>query len=199
MGILIGIVALGLLAAFAVGLPKLDEGPEEPAAMELSLPDALPGGYRAADLEESFADTQYADQAAAIAEQQAAQTEYGNEVLPEALGAPAATRSYLGGEDQAVFVQVFTSDGGAFSPSSLSDPEASNGAGGVTMAAVGDGVCVLTYGQSADGTLGEPTQSQCQVSGGGLTVQAQAGGIPAEDLVTLADAVLAEMTGSEDE
>lgn len=200
MGILIGVVALGLLAAFAVGLPKLDDGPAEPAAAaELSLPDTLPGGYLAADLESSFADTQYADQAAVIAKQQAAQTDYGNQVLPEALGAPAVTRSYLGGEDQAVFVQVFSSDGGAFSPPSLSDPEASQGAGGVTMAAVGDGVCALTYAQSADGSLGDPTQVQCQVTRDGLTVQVQAGGIDAEDLVALATDVLDEVGGSEAE
>lgn len=195
VGIAVGVVLLGLVAAFAIGLPKAakDEASAAEPDVELSLPDTLPGGYLAADDPASFADGELAQQAETIAKQQAASTEYGNEVLPDVLGTPAVTRSYVVNGTSAVFVQVFQSDGGAFSPDSLTDPATTNGAGGTTMAAVGDGACILEYGQGTDGSTGDPTSSRCQVSQDGLTVQIVSSGVAAEDLVGVADGILEDL------
>jgi hypothetical protein len=189
IGIGLGLLVLGLMVLFSIVLPEAtnaDEGTERPA---LTLPDTLPGGYAAADRAESFKGGQLEDQADAIAKQQAASTSYGNEVMPQALGTSAVTRSYVVHETQAVFVQVFDAEGGAFSPSSLTDPETTDGAGGITMRTVGDGACILTTGQT-DPAADVQTASQCQVSRDGLTVQLSSDVVAADDLVDVADDVL---------
>ena len=193
VGIAVDVVLLALVGLFAIGLPKVAKA-DASEEVELVLPDTLPGGYAAADDPDSFADGELAAQAEAIATQQAASTEYGNTVLPKVLGTPAVTRSYVVDGTQAVFVQVFRSAGGAFAPGVLTDPTTTNGAGGTTMEKVGDGACILTYGQSADGSAAEPSDSQCQVTSGDLTVQIQSSGVPAKDLVTVADGILADLS-----
>ena len=199
VGIAVGIVLLGLLAAFAIALPKAhgDTGDTEdaPAPIDLTLPATLPGGYAAADDPASFEDGQLAGQAEQIAQQQAASTKYGNDVLPDVLGNPAATRSYVVDGTKAVFVQVFQAQGGAFAPTVLTDPKTTNGGGGTTMEAVGDGVCILTYGQSQDGTTGDPAASQCQVTHGELTVQIQSTTVLAEELVKVAGTLADDLQG----
>jgi hypothetical protein len=193
VGIVVGLLILASMVLFSVVLPEataddtVDEGATE--AVSLSLPDTLPGGYAAADLESSFADGELASQAEAIAKQQADGTEYGNSVLPEVLGTEAVTRSYVVNGTDAVFVQVIDAAGGAFAPSSLTDPETTNGAGGITMQNVGDGVCILTVGQLQQGQAEAPTSSECQVTRDGITAQLSSDTIPAEDLVALADDV----------
>jgi hypothetical protein len=192
VGIALGAILLGLVAAFAIALPKAADAEEQ--AIELSLPDSLPGGYAAADDPASFKGGQLASQADAIAEQQKASTAYGNKVLPDVLGTSAATRSYVVDGTKAVFVQVFQSTGGAFAPSNLTDPETTNGAGGTTMESVGDGACILTYAQSQPGQpTGAPASTQCQVTHDDLTVQIQSAQIAAEDLVSAADDLLDEL------
>jgi hypothetical protein len=194
VGVAVGILLLGLMAAFAIGLPKsADTSETEEAApdVELTLPDTLPGGYAAADLPESFADGELAEQAETIAEQQAESADYGNEVLPDVLGHPAVTRSYVLDGSKAVFVQVFAAEGGALAPNSLTDPEGTGGAGGLTMENVDGAACILGYGQSQDGSLGDPTSTQCQLSEDGLTVQVQSNQVVAEDLVALSREILA--------
>ena len=199
VGIAVGVVLLGLMAAFAVGLPKTtdaDDGGE--SAIALSLPDTLPGGYAAADDPTSFDGGQLAEQADAIAQQQQDSTAYGNKVLPDVLSTSAVTRSYVVEETKAVFVQVIQAPGGAFAPSVLTDPAASKGAGGTTMKAVGDGVCILTYGQSQAGEgPGDPVSSECQVSRDELTAQVQSSQVAAEALVDLADEVLSGIQGED--
>jgi hypothetical protein len=195
VGIAVGLVLLGLVAAFAIGLPKASgaDEPEAAPAIDIVLPATLPGGYAAADDPDSFADSQLAQQADQIAQQQAASTKYGNEVLPAVLGTAAATRSYVVDGTKAVFIQVFQAPGGAFAPTVLTDPATTNGAGGTTMDNVGDGVCILTYGQSQDGSTGDPSAVQCQVSHGELTAQIQSSTVPAEDLVKVAGALLDDL------
>ncbi len=190
MGILVGLVLLGLMAAFAIGLPKTADAEEGGSQVELSLPDTLPGGYTAADLPESFADGELAEQADQIAEQQAESTEYGDEVLPEVLGHPAVTRSYVVDGSKAVFVQVFAAEGGALAPGSLTDPATTGGTGGLTMENVDGAACIVGYGQTQDGSLGEPTSTQCQLSEDGLTVQTQSNQVGAEELVELSRVIL---------
>ena len=135
IAILLGIVALGLVSAFAIGLPEV-VGEEQ--AAELSLPDTLPGGYAAADDPASFADGDYADQAGEIADQEKSNSDYGNKVLPDVLGHAAATRTYVLDGSKAVFVQVFAAEGGAFAPNSIPDPAASGGDDDATLPAFRD-------------------------------------------------------------
>lgn len=201
VGLGLGAVLLGLLVVLAVALPKVadaddDTGAGQPA-IELTLPDTLPGGYAAADDPASFADGQLAPQADAIAESEKAGTAYGNEVLPEVLGTAAVTRSYVGNGTDPVFVQAFQAPGGAFAPTSLTDPAASGGQGGTTMEKVGDGVCILSYAQAQMGaTDAAPANSQCQVAHGDLTVQITSGVVAADELVELADGLLDELSGA---
>jgi hypothetical protein len=192
-GIAVGVVLLGLMAAFAIGLPKTADAADSAqngSQVELSLPDTLPGGYSAADLPESFADGDLAGQAEEIAKQQATSTEYGNKVLPDVLGHPAVTRSYVAGGSKAVFVQVFQAEGGALAPNSLTDPGSTGGAGGLTMENVDGAACIVGYGQSQGGGVGDPTSTQCQLSQDGLTVQVQSNQVTSEDLATLAHEIL---------
>lgn len=189
VGILLGLVILGAMAAFAIALPKA-HGEE---SRELVLPDTLPGGYVASDDPGAFADGELAEQAETIADGERANTEHGNEVLPQVLDRPAATRTYVAEETQAVFVQVFESEGGAFAPNTLPAP-AEDGSLATDMTEVGDGVCILTYGQpAADGSEPEPAFSQCQVTRDGLTVQIGSAAVGADELVDVAGELLGDL------
>lgn len=184
-------MTLGVVSAFAIGLPEV-VGEEQ--AAELSLPDTLPGGYVAADDPEAFADGDFAEQADEIAGQEQSTSDYGNKVLPEVLGHAAATRTYVLDGSTAVFVQVFAAAGGAFAPNSLPDPNDAEGVPATEFAAVGDGVCILSYGQGSTGEEPEePVFSQCQVTRDGITAQIAASEVDAEDLVETADALLDEL------
>jgi hypothetical protein len=189
VGIALGLIVLVSMVLFTVVLPEATgaEGGHDSVALE--LPHTLSGGYAAADLASSFEDGELAEQAEAIAQQQEASTAYANDVMPEALERSAVTRSYVVNGSQAVFVQVFEAEGGAFSPASMTDPETTDGAGGITMRSVGDGVCILTTGQ-LDPAADVQTASECQVSRDGITVQLSSDQVSAEDLVALADDVL---------
>jgi hypothetical protein len=192
VAILLGLLLLGLMAAFAIGLPKA-QGDEAGHAEELTLtlPATLPGGYVASDDPDAFADGQLADQADEIAKQERANREYGNTVLPEALGTAAETRTYVANGTEAVFVQAFQSEGGAFAPNSVPDPANTGGQASTEVAAVGDGACILTYGQAqAEGQAPPVAFSQCQVSLGEVTVQIGSSAVAAEDLVGVADDLL---------
>ena len=195
VGLLLGLVVLGLFAAFAIGLPKAegDEGATG-GTVDISLPDSLPGGFVAADDADSFKGGQLAAQADQIAKQEKANTAYGNKVLPEVLGTSAVTRSYVKDGTNAVYVQAFQSEGGAFAPNNIPDPSQAAGAPATQMKGVGDGVCILSYGQGAPGS--DPTQpvfTQCQVTHDQLTVQIAAAAVTADDLVKAADGLLEKL------
>jgi hypothetical protein len=193
VAILLGLLFLGLMAAFAIGLPKAqgDEAGHDAAELTLTLPASLPGGYVASDDPDAFADGQLADQADQIAEQEQANREYGNTVLPEALGTAAETRTYVANGTEAVFVQAFQSEGGAFAPNSVPDPANTGGQASTEMKSVGDGACILTYGQAqAEGQAPPVAFTQCQVSEGEVTVQIGSSAVAAEDLVGVADDLL---------
>jgi len=191
VAILLGLLFLGLMAAFAIGLPKAQGDEADAEALTLTLPDTLPGGYVASDDPAAFTDGQLADQADEIAKQEKANREYGNTVLPEALGTAAETRTYVANGTEAVFVQAFQSEGGAFAPNNVPDPANTGGQAGTEMKAVGDGACILTYGQAqAEGQAPPVAFSQCQVSQGEVTVQIGSSAVAAEDLVGVADDLL---------
>jgi hypothetical protein len=191
IGLAVGVLLLGLLAAFAIGLPKAEGDDGATATIDLALPDSLPGGFVAADDPKSFQGGQYADQADDIAKQEKANSDYGNKVLPQVLGTSAATRTYVVDGSKAVFVQVFQSEGGAFAPNSIPDPSQAGGAPATQMKGVGDGVCILTYGQGATGSdPSQPVFTQCQVTHDQLTAQMGASSVSADDLVKAADSLL---------
>jgi hypothetical protein len=55
-------------------------------------------------------------------------------------------------------------------------------------------VCILSYGQGSTGqSAPAPVFNQCQVSRDGVTVQIGASSVPADDLVTAADALLDDL------
>jgi hypothetical protein len=193
VAILLGLLLLGLVAAFAIGLPKAqgDEVDAETLTLTLTLPGTLPGGYVASDDPDAFKDGQLADQADEIAKQEKANREYGNTVLPDALGTAAETRTYVVNGTEAVFVQAFQSEGGAFAPNSVPDPANTGGQAATEVKAVGDGACILTYGQAqAEGQAPPVAFTQCQVSQGEVTVQIGSSAVAADDLVGVADDLL---------
>lgn len=196
VGIILGLVILGAVAAFAIGLPKA-HGDQSQDDLTLTLPDELPGGYIASDDPAAFEGGQLADQADQIVAQEKANEEYGNRVLPEVLGRAAVTRTYVAEGTQAIFVQAFHSAGGAFAPNNLPDPDGTGGQAPTEMARVGDGVCILSYGQAAPGGKAEPVFSQCQVTRGELTAQVGSGAVSAEDLVDVADELLDDLQGDQ--
>ncbi|MEP9362389.1 hypothetical protein ABLE68_05445 [Nocardioides sp. CN2-186] len=201
VGIALGIVILGLLAAFSIALPEAN-GDEDStdAVIDLSLPDTLPGGYTASDDAKAFAGGQLAAQADDIAKQESANHTYGNNVLPDVLGTSASTRTYVANGTDAVFVQVFQSTGGAFAPNSIPDPANTGGQAATEMKAVGDGACILSYGQAtAQGQAPPIAFSQCQVTSGELTVQIGSSKVTAEDLVSVADDLLTDLTEDQDQ
>ena len=193
-GILLGLLFLGLIAAFAIGLPKAhgDEASTESAEqLTLTLPDTLPGGYIASDDPAAFADGELADQADQIVAQEKASRANGDQVLPDVLDTAAVTRTYVANGTEAVFVQAFQSTGGAFSPNSLPDPEASGGQASTELVKVGDGACILSYGQAqAEGQAAPVAFSQCQVTQGAVTVQIGSSAVEAKDLVAVAGDLL---------
>ncbi|WP_133058949.1 MULTISPECIES: hypothetical protein [unclassified Nocardioides] len=195
VGIVLGVVVLGLIAAFAIALPKAADGGEgEPAASTgpLTLPDTLPGGYTAADLPEAFTGD-YADRAAEISETQQAAREHGDQVLSDVLGT-AVTRTYASEDLHALFVQAFRAAGGAFAPDSLPDPATAQGQAVPELVSVGDAACIVTRAAPQAGAAVDesapPTYAQCQVSEGELTVQVGAQNLQPEDMVDIADHVL---------
>ena len=193
VGIAVGVVLLGLMVAFAVGLPK---ALGESSGDSLSLPDTLPGGYTAADLPEAFTG-EFADRADVISEQQRQTREHGDEVLSDVLDEEAATRTYASEDLQtAIFVQAFRAAGGAFAPDTL--PELGDSPqGGTELVAVGDAACIVTRAPSSTGqpvdASAPPSYAQCQLSEGELTVQVGAQGVQPDELVGIADHVHSEL------
>ncbi len=191
VGILLGLLILGAMAAFAIGLPKAhgDEASEQSVEkLDLSLPDKLPGGYVASDDPAAFAGGELADQADEIVKQEQAAREHGDQVLPDVLGTSAVTRTYVANGTEAVFVQAFQSTGGAFAPNSLPDPASTGGQASTELTKVGDGACILSYGQAqAEGQAPPVAFSQCQVTHDQVTVQIGSSAVAAKDLVAVAD------------
>jgi hypothetical protein len=193
LGIGLGVVCLGLIAAFAIALPKAT-GEDGAAASTgpLALPDTLPGGYTAADLPEAFTGD-YADRAAEISKVQQAAREHGDLVLSDVLGT-AVTRTYASKDLHALFVQAFRAAGGAFAPDSLPDPATAQGQSVPELVSVGDGACIVTRQAAQAGAAVDesapPAYAQCQVSEGELTVQVGAQNLQPEDMVGIADHVL---------
>jgi hypothetical protein len=196
VGIALGAVLLGLVAAFAIALPKAADGETEHVTTstgDLELPDTLPGGYTASDLPEAFTG-KYADRAEEVSKAQQDAREHGDQVLADVLGVPAVTRTYASEDLHAVFVQAFRASGGAFSPDSLPDPATAQGQSVPELVSVGDAACIVSRQPSQAGApvdeSAPPAYAQCQLSEGGLTIQVGAQGLEAVDMVDIADHVM---------
>lgn len=172
IGLVLGAVLLGLIAVFAIVLPKVSDE-SEAAGAPIVLPDRLPGGYVATDLPEAFAGAPGGseDQIDAAVRNEKAAREYGDQVLAES-GATAATRTYVGEDLQtAVVVQAFRAAGGAFAPFQFNDPaNAEPGQEVESLVRVGEAVCIQHGTAAGEGRI-EGGYVQCQKSEGELTIQ----------------------------
>ena len=191
LGIALGAIILGLIAVFAIVLPKAADD----ASGAVKLPDTLPGGYVATDLPKAFAGAPATDQEqvdAAVRSEKAARA-FGDEVLADS-GATAATRTYLGKDLQtAVVVQAFRAAGGAFSPFQFTNPETVQ-AGSQVEQLVRKGHAVCIERGQADGQGGvSGGYIQCQRSEGNLTIQVTTQ-LPLDEAVDMVDTVWSKVS-----
>jgi len=179
VGILLGVVLLGAVAAFGIALPKATGDDEDrEAAAPVELPDTLPHGLVAQDTVEGPQGEQYATvQGSAVAG------------LEEIFGAPAALRGYAarGGAVQAT-VTVLDRAPGLFDPHGPPiDPEVLGMERSVyELRRVGDAVCDLFWQQvvpqgAAVDEAADPAALQCQLGVGDRTIELFASGMSIED------------------
>lgn len=181
VGVVLGVVALAIVVAFAVLLPETTGGDDE-----VELPDALPGGWIAADVATP------ADGASTTDAIEKA-TEYVRSVYADVYDDPVAFRAYTdAGLSTFVVVTVFTSSGGAFGPpNGVADPEAVGLQRATTeLVREGDAVCISNYQPVAvddEDTEGSdvPVGVSCQLPGEELTVQLATNGLSVDDTVEL--------------
>ncbi len=186
VGALLGVLGLGLVFVFAVGLPKLTE-PDDP-----ELPDSLPGGWVAVDIA-TPPDGSADSEGSASTDSQRKATEYVREVYDDVYDEPVAFRAYTDKDySRFVVVTVFTSDGGAFAPpNGVADPEALELQRATTeLVRRGDVVCVASYqavGLDEDETEGSdlPLGVNCQLPTGGRTIQLATNGLDLDATVDL--------------
>lgn len=205
VGVLVGLVLLGAVVAFAVVLPEQADGTEAeeagspaPATGSVDLPDELPGGLVAVDtgtLPEAVAAQFEID---TLREQEASV----EEGLAEVFGVPAAFRIYL---DPAappgtplIQLTALAKPPGLYTPDTLPvDPALLNlERASIELVRVGDGVCSITWGQDVpEGQPIDPDQTpqalSCQLGADGRTYEIRAQGITPEDAVDLLGEVAA--------
>lgn len=173
VGLLVGLVLLGALVAFAVALPRAQE-------TALSLPDRLPGGWVAADDLEGD-DERLAGVGEAV--------DGANGLLDEVYDHDTVVRSYVD-EDVTRFVTVilFEAEGGAFVPQGLPGPDRTD----QRLSRDGDAVCI-EYVDPAGDPSGPPRFTSCQAGSGGVTAQVGGPGLAVEDVAELARTVVDEL------
>jgi hypothetical protein len=185
IGVLLGLVLLGAVAAFAVALPKAT-GDETTDAGEVTLPDTLPHGLVAEDQTEGVDVEQYA-----------AIQESASDGLEDLYDAPAVVRAYAT-EDRAVQATVTVLDRapGLFDPQgppvdpSLQGFERSF----YELRGVGDAVCNLIWGepvpegQPVDESA-DPRAVMCQLGDGDRTFEFLGSGLSAEAAVEVLESV----------
>lgn len=186
VGIALGVVLLGAVAAFAIALPEAtgdgSSGSSERRA--ISLPDELPHGLTAQDLLDDRVAQQYADAQASM-----------TEGLEEIYGDPAAVRGYAS-EDASIQATVTVLDRapGLFDPQGPPvAPEVIGLARSVyELRRIGDAVCNLSWrtpvpaGQPVE-DADSPDGLQCQQGAGDRTIELFASGLTvdqATDILT---------------
>jgi hypothetical protein len=185
IGVLLGVVLLGAVAAFGIALPKAT-GDETADAGEVLLPDTLPHGLVAADQREGIDQVDYP----AIQDSAA-------EGLEDLYDAPAAVRAYAS-EDGAsqVTVTVLDRAPGLFDPQGppiepkLLGYERSF----YELRRVGDAVCNLLWGepvpegQPVDESA-DPRALQCQLGDGDRTFELFGSGLSPEAAVEVLESL----------
>lgn len=169
LGLLLGAVLLGLVAVFAIAIPKLH------GTGDITLPDTLPGGYTATDLPGAYKNVPAGaqSQVAAYLKGEQKSTALGNKALKDAYGA-GKTRTYVDLTPQSqssIVVTAFHSDGGSFAPLAIADPStAAQQGGGDLLVSADDVVCIQHLAASQSGGT-QTAYYECQKSKNGLTVQ----------------------------
>jgi hypothetical protein len=192
IGVVLGLVLLGAVAAFAIGLPKAtDEKASEADGIE--LPDQLPHGLMAEDVldREGGAKAQeYADRVAAIQDSAV-------KGLEDIYGDPAAVRGYASddGTVQAT-VTVLDQAPGLFDPHGPPiEPELLQLERSIyELRRVGDAVCDLYWQQVVP--LGQPVGDadpsaiQCQLGDGDRTLEIFGSGLSSEAAVEILESLV---------
>lgn len=169
LGLLLGVVLLGLVAVFAIAIPKLH------GDADIALPDTLPGGYTATDLSAAYKNVPTAakSQIPAYLKSEQKSVAYGNKALKSAYGS-GQTRTYVKlttSEQSSIVVTAFHSEGGAFAPLAIQDPSGDTQAGGGDHLVSADGVvCIQHVAATQTGSV-STAYYECQKSESGLTVQ----------------------------
>ncbi len=178
VGILLGLVALGLLLVLAVLLPRVAPGDSG----SVTLPDTLPGGLTTIRAAEPPADAGV-DAEEFMAEQQK-WVDYTEETASKAWEEPVEFDVYVDESyERGYFVTVYGGPGGAFgAPQGLLSGETAEAQGmalpATEMVREGEVVCEVTWPQiPADQEVAEdtrPARVVCQQPAGERTVQVAA-------------------------
>lgn len=187
--IALGVLLLALVAAFAIGLPRLTE--EQPPG-DVSLPDTLPGGWTALALVGGPKGTDPAQYAA----QQTRAVSYVNKVLGGVYAKPTGFQAYINdARDNLVTLTIFDAAGGAFAPpNGVADPKLLGlDRAPVELTREGDAVCIASYqsaaqsGQAPQGDPDQPLSVSCQTTRSAQTVQLGSQGLSVAETVALLD------------
>lgn len=167
-GVIVGLVALVLVAVFGIFLPKASG-----QTGDLVLPDKLPGGYVAADLRAAYEKLESVTDAdiASYATEQVNAKKFAAKSFAN-LDIEGVSRNYLTADGQGfIAVQLIRAAGGALSPFLFSDPaRATQGTSLDHLVKAGDATCIETG--TADGSGGvQQSVIECQKSAHGLTLQ----------------------------
>ena len=192
VGIAGGVIALALLVALGVFLPKIDDGGDASSGSSESsvvLPDELPGGLVAidsADLPEALS-SQIAPREQVLAGQKAS-----SEQVSSLFGTGAQLRVYATPDAQSLATVIVVDETpGPFLPDG---PPAVEGAAAAAydLVPVGDGVCAQYFtsptdaqGQPVEG--GQPVlgRSHCQVGSGDSTIDVTTQGLDEQAVTDL--------------
>lgn len=190
LGLLVGLVLLAVIVAFAVLLPRAGE------TSSGALPDTLPGGLTATDVvDETLGDPAEAQEFATVQADLVASAEVR---LQELYDVPAHVRTYRDPERGVqVTVLVVEQAAGPFVPDGPPvDPSLLGYARNLTdLVTVGDGTCSLIWQQPVAAgepiTVPDPQAVKCQVGGAESTYQLIGVGITAEEAVEILDGLAA--------
>ncbi len=189
IGVVLGVVLLGAVAAFGIALPRATGGDEESAGTpaEIVLPDQLPHGLVAQDnLDGEVAERYLAAQESAV------------EGFKDLYDAPTAVRGYAarGGRVQAT-ITVLDQAPGLFDPHGPPiDPAVLGLERSVyELVRVGDTVCDLFWqqtvpqGQPIDEAV-PPAALQCQLGDGDRTIELFASGLSLDEGVAVLESLV---------
>ena len=169
LGLGAGVVGLGLVGGFGIGLPHAVTAPNDRA---IHLPAEIEGWKSVA---EAAKKTMTAEQA----QQFAASWKFADTALAKAVDGATATQQYVFERTQTfVAVQAFRGEGGPLVPAEVEAPASESGKQpAVEVATYGDVKCIQRFVQQADPTTGQASVNfagqSCQLSRDGLTLRSE--------------------------